>query len=56
MAKRPVINPVLKLLKSPTPKTVPGGGKNAKGIKDASLDSKRLQLSNSIETINNGRH
>jgi hypothetical protein len=52
MANRPVVNPVLKLLKSPIPKTVPGGGKNAKGIKVDLLDSKRAQLSKSVKTIN----
>lgn len=45
MPSRPLINPVLKLLKSPAPKTVPGGGKSVKGIKQGLLKSKRAVLS-----------
>ncbi|WP_274643386.1 S8 family peptidase [Pseudomonas serbica] len=51
MVSRPLVNPVLKLLKSPVPKTVPGGGKNAKGIKSELLDSKRQRLSTSVKNI-----
>jgi hypothetical protein len=51
MATRPIVNPVLKLLKSPVPKTVPGGGKNAKGIKQEFLEAKRTRLSKKIKNI-----
>ncbi|MBP8170943.1 MAG: S8 family peptidase [Pseudomonas sp.] len=53
MPSRPLINPVLKLLKSPAPKTVSGGGKNFKGIKQKSLEAKRELLSKRAEEINN---
>lgn len=52
MPPRPVVNPVLRLLKSPTPKTVSGGGKNQKGIKSTSLDEKRTSLSSKVDEIN----
>ncbi|MFJ2463181.1 S8 family serine peptidase [Pseudomonas sp. NPDC087615] len=51
MAPRPVKNPVLRLLKSPTPKTVSGGGKNQKGIKLNSLENKRRALSAKVAKI-----
>lgn len=51
MPSRPVVNPVLRLLKSPTPKTVSGGGKNHKGIKMNALEEKRKSLSSKVEKI-----
>ncbi|EOG5627010.1 TPA: S8 family peptidase [Pseudomonas aeruginosa] len=51
MAERPVLNPVLKLLKSPAPKTVPGGGKNERGIKKGVLANKRKVLSQKVDSI-----
>lgn len=50
MANRPITNPVIKLLKAPTPKSVQGGGKNAKGIKE-SLEQKRESLSKKVKKI-----
>lgn len=52
MPPRPVVNPVLRLLKSPTPKTVSGGGKNQKGIKTSTLGEKRTILSSKVDKIN----
>ncbi|WP_440062282.1 S8 family serine peptidase [Pseudomonas syringae] len=51
MASRPVVNPVLRFLKSPTPNTVSGGGKNQKGIKSSALESKREILSAKVAKI-----
>lgn len=50
MANRPVTNPVITLLKAPTPKSVQGGGKSAKGIKE-SLEQKRDSLSKKVKKI-----
>lgn len=51
MPSRPLINPVLKFLKSPAPKTVQGGGKSVKGIKQGNLKTKRSLLSRRAREI-----
>jgi hypothetical protein len=42
---KPLLNPVLTFLASPTPRTVPGGGKNEKSIIQARLGVQRSALS-----------
>src|SRR3990167_1351559 len=42
---KPLLNPVLTFLASPSPRTVPGGGKNAKSIIQARLGEQRSVLS-----------
>lgn len=54
MSDRPVVNPILNFLKSPTPKTVTGGGKNEKGIKSTDLISKKSYLSAAVKDIDRG--
>lgn len=51
MPAKPDINPVVKFLKKPTPRGISGGGKNAKGIKETSLQLKRESLSNHVKQI-----
>lgn len=52
MPENPIINPVLRLLKDPVPQGVTGRGKDIKGIKQQTLDSKRASLSKQLKNIN----
>lgn len=45
----PLLNPVLTFLKAPAPSTVPGGGKNEKGIMYSRLEQQRAKLSSSFD-------
>ncbi|MGE4774699.1 S8 family serine peptidase [Yersinia enterocolitica] len=48
-----LLNPILSLLKSPTPNSVNGGGKSAKNIVHSRLESQKVKLSSELEKINN---
>lgn len=52
MPEKPIINPVLSLLKEPVPEGITGRGKDAKGIKHQTLQSKRESLSKYLKIIN----
>ncbi|MBN5270913.1 S8 family peptidase [Serratia marcescens] len=47
----PLLNPILSLLKKPTPSSVSGGGKNAKGIVHPRLEPQKLKLSEELAKI-----
>ena len=47
----PLFNPVLTLLKTPSPKTVQGGGKNEKSIKHSRLNIQRSSLSKTLKDL-----
>lgn len=47
----PVINPILSLLRTPTPSTVSGGGKSAKGIVTSRLADQQLKLAKQLKSV-----
>lgn len=47
----PLLNPILSLLKKPTPSSVSGGGKSAKGIVHPRLEPQKLILSGELSRI-----
>lgn len=49
--KTPVLNPILSLLRYPTPTSVSGGGKSAKGIVTSRLEIQQKKLSNELKSI-----
>ena len=51
MSENPIINPILTLLKQPIPQGVTGRGKDIKGVKQATLQSKRMSLSTHLKEI-----
>ena len=52
--ERNIINPVLRFLREPTPKSITGGGKNEKSIAAKRLNQQRESLSRSIDTMEKG--
>lgn len=54
-AGKPLVNPVLRFMREPSPATVPGGGKSAKGIVVARLQLQQEKLSNEVLKIADAR-
>ncbi|KQN46906.1 hypothetical protein ASE93_12405 [Serratia sp. Leaf50] len=50
--KAPLLNPILSFLKGPTPTSIPGGGKNSKGIVLSRLEHQKLKLVGELQKIN----
>lgn len=50
--RTPLLNPILSLLRDPTPTSITGGGKNASGIVHSRLESQKLKLAHELEEIN----
>ncbi|MBU9849230.1 S8 family serine peptidase [Rahnella aceris] len=48
----PLLNPILSLLRDPTPTSITGGGKTAKGIVRSRLEPQKLKLSEELRKIN----
>ncbi|MFC4864014.1 S8 family peptidase [Pseudomonas sp. MAHUQ-62] len=48
---KPLINPVLKFLRKPSPTAIKGGGKGEKDIRQSRLDAQRIKLSNSFDLL-----
>ncbi|MDR6235318.1 S8 family serine peptidase [Pseudomonas oryzihabitans] len=53
--KKPLLNPVLSLLKEPTPATISAGGKSRASIVQARLEAQRESLSSSFAEMNEKR-
>lgn len=49
--RKKILNPILSFLVEPTPKAVTGGGKSAKGIAWARLESQQKSLSANLKAI-----
>ena len=54
-AGKPLVNPVLRFMREPSPATVPGGGKSAKSIVGARLQLQQEKLSNEVLKIADAR-